>query len=141
MELKAKRFKQLSLDELYAILKLRVDVFVVEQQCPYEEIDGLDQKAIHLYLIEKEDIMAYLRILDEDDHAKIGRVIARKRRKGLGTKLMKEAIRICNEELDKNRIILEAQTYARAFYENLGFYPVSEPFDLDGIEHIKMIRE
>ena len=141
MELSVKSFYELSVDELYRILKLRVDVFVVEQNCPYEEIDDQDQEAIHLYLSDDEKIEAYLRIIDEDDHAKIGRVIAKKRRKGLGTTIMKEAIRVCKEVLKKDKIIVEAQTYAREFYEKLGFRAISEPFDLDGIEHIKMIRE
>ena len=141
MELLVKRFNDLSNDELYAILKARVDVFVVEQNCPYEEIDDMDQEALHLYLKDNDRIKAYLRIIDCDDHAKIGRVIATDRRKGLGTEIMNEAIRICKQDLKKDRIALEAQTYVQEFYEKLGFRQVSEPFYLDGIEHIKMIRE
>ena len=141
MELLVKRFNDLSNDELYAILKARVDIFVVEQNCPYEEIDDMDQKALHLYLKDNDRIKAYLRIIDCDDHAKIGRVIAIDRRKGLGTEIMNEAIRICKQDLKKDRIALEAQTYVQEFYEKLGFRQVSEPFYLDGIEHIKMIRE
>ena len=141
MELLVKRFNDLSNDELYAILKARVDIFVVEQNCPYEEIDDMDQEALHLYLKDNDRIKAYLRIIDCDDHAKIGRVIAIDRRKGLGTEIMNEAIRVCKQDLKKDRIALEAQTYVQEFYEKLGFRQVSEPFYLDGIEHIKMIRE
>ena len=141
MELLVKRFNDLSNDELYAILKARVDVFVVEQNCPYEEIDDMDQEALHLYLKDNDRIKAYLRIIDCDDHAKIGRVIAIDRRKGLGTEIMNEAIRVCKQDLKKDKIALEAQTYVQEFYEKLGFRQVSEPFYLDGIEHIKMIRE
>ena len=141
MELLVKRFNDLSNDELYAILKARVDIFVVEQNCPYEEIDDMDQEALHLYLKDNDRIKAYLRIIDCDDHAKIGRVIAIDRRKGLGTEIMNEAIRVCKQDLNKDRIALEAQTYVQEFYEKLGFRQVSEPFYLDGIEHIKMIRE
>ena len=141
MELLVKRFNDLSNDELYAILKARVDIFVVEQNCPYEEIDDMDQEALHLYLKDNDRIKAYLRIIDCDDHAKIGRVIATDRRKGLGTEIMNEAIRVCKQDLNKDRIALEAQTYVQEFYEKLGFRQVSEPFYLDGIEHIKMIRE
>lgn len=141
MELLVKRFNDLSNDELYAILKARVDIFVVEQNCPYEEIDDMDQEALHLYLKDNDRIKAYLRIIDCDDHAKIGRVIAIDRRKGLGTEIMNEAIRVCKRDLKKDRIALEAQTYVQEFYEKLGFRQVSEPFYLDGIEHIKMIRE
>ncbi|MBQ1566388.1 MAG: GNAT family N-acetyltransferase [Erysipelotrichaceae bacterium] len=141
MELLVKRFNDLSNDELYAILKARVDIFVVEQNCPYEEIDDMDQEALHLYLKDNDRIKAYLRIIDCDDHAKIGRVIAIDRRKGLGTEIMNEAIRVCKQDLNKDRIALEAQTYVQEFYEKLGFRQASEPFYLDGIEHIKMIRE
>lgn len=79
MNLKIKRFKELTTDELYAILKLRVSVFVVEQKCPYMELDGLDRGAIHVWLEEEDGIQAYLRILDrgvENENVAIGRVIA-----------------------------------------------------------------
>lgn len=141
MELVIKSFDQLSTQELYAILKLRVDVFVVEQACSYQEIDNLDQEAIHIYYKEGDDILAYLRLMDrgvESEYVSIGRVIAAKRRRGLGTDLMKEAIKAGQEIFDAEKIYLEAQVYARDFYENLGFKQTSPIFDLDGIDHIKM---
>ena len=141
MEIIIRRFNELSVDELYRILKIRVDVFVVEQNCPYEELDNMDQEAIHLYLMEDDEIKAYLRIIDEDDHAKIGRVISMDRRKGYGTIVMKKAIDVCENELHKDKIKIEAQTYARKFYENIGFVQTSKPFLLDGIEHIEMVLE
>ena len=115
MELKIKRFNELSLDELYKILKLRVDVFVVEQSCPYEEIDDNDQKAIHVWFEDKEKIMAYLRIMDkgvESEYVSIGRVIASERRKGFGTKILEEGIKVSKDYFNADLIYLEAQVYA-----------------------------
>lgn len=144
MELKVKRFNELSLDELYKILKLRVDVFVVEQSCPYEEIDDNDQKAIHVWFEDKEKIMAYLRIMDkgvESEYVSIGRVIASERRKGFGTKILEEGIKVAKDYFNADLIYLEAQVYAKILYEKLGFKVISDVFDLDGIPHVKMIKK
>ena len=100
MQLKTKRFDELSLDELYAILRLRVNVFVVEQCCPYPELDDRDQQALHVWLEDDEGIEAYLRVLDRGitgPHAAIGRVIAVKRRAGLGTKIVQAGIDTARE--------------------------------------------
>ncbi len=144
MELKIKRFNELTVDELYQILQLRVSVFVVEQQCAYPEIDDLDQDAIHVWLEDEDGIEAYLRMLDkgvENEHCAIGRVIAVKRRCGLGSRIMREGIRVAVDQFGANVIYLEAQTYAREFYEQLGFKQISDEFVLDGIPHVKMILE
>ena len=144
MELKIKRFNELSLYELYKILKLRVDVFVVEQSCPYEEIDDNDQKAIHVWFEDKEKIMAYLRVMDkgvESDFVSIGRVIATERRKGFGTKILEEGIKVAKDYFNAEAIYLEAQVYAKSLYEKLGFEVVYNEFDLDGIPHVKMIKK
>ena len=144
MNLKIKRFKELTTDELYAILKLRVSVFVVEQKCPYMELDGLDQGAIHVWLEEEDGIQAYLRILDrgvENENVAIGRVIAVKRHCGLGSRILEEGIKAAREILDAEKIYLEAQTYAKGFYEKQGFEQVSAEFLLDGIPHVRMILE
>ena len=144
MELKIKRFNELSLDELYKILKLRVDIFVVEQSCPYEEIDDNDQKAIHVWFEDKEKIMAYLRVMDkgvESDFVSIGRVIATERRKGHGTKILEEGIKVAKDYFNAEAIYLEAQVYAKIMYEKLGFKVISDVFDLDGIPHVKMIKK
>ena len=144
MELKIKRFNELTVDELYQILQLRVSVFVVEQQCAYPEIDDLDQDAIHVWFEDEDGIEAYLRMLDkgvENEHCAIGRVIAVKRRCGLGSRIMREGIRVAVDQFGANVIYLEAQTYAREFYEQLGFKQISDEFVLDGIPHVKMILE
>ena len=144
MELQIKRFNELTVEELYQILRLRVSVFVVEQRCAYPEIDGLDQDAIHVWFEDENGIEAYLRVLDkgvENEHCAIGRVIAVKRRCGLGSRIMREGIRVAEEQFSADAIYLEAQTYAREFYERLGFRQISEEFVLDGIPHVKMILE
>lgn len=144
MELYAKRFDELSLRELYDILKLRVSVFVVEQNCPYPELDDRDQDALHVFLAEDGEILAYLRIMDrgvESEYVSIGRVIAKKRRCGLGTMLLKEGLRLAEERFGADKVYIEAQVYARSFYEKQGFRQVSEEYLEDGIPHIKMIAE
>ena len=144
MKIIAKRFEELTLDELYAILKNRVDVFVVEQQCPYPEIDGKDKQAWHVMLMEGNEIAAYLRVLEAGvsfDHVSIGRVLSTKRRSGYGRILLKEGIRIAFEVLKAQEIWIEAQTYAKDFYANEGFKQTSEKFLEDGIPHIRMVLE
>ena len=144
MTLYIKRFQELSRDELYAILRLRVSVFVVEQNCPYLETDNLDQDALHVWLADEEGIEAYLRILPrgaESEYVSIGRVTAVKRRQGLGSRILAEGIRAARERMNADRIYLEAQSYAGALYEKQGFRKVSEEFLLDGIPHVKMLLE
>ena len=141
MEFYRKRFSGLDTNELYGILKLRFDVFVLEQECLYQEIDNLDQDAIHVYIKDGDEIVAYLRVLDrgvESEDVAIGRVIAKNRRQGLGTLVLKEGIKGAKEFFDDDAIYLEAQSYAKEFYENLGFEQISDEFLLDGIAHIKM---
>lgn len=144
MQLHIKRFQELTLEELYAILKLRIAVFVVEQNCPYLEADGNDQEAIHLWLEDEEGIQAYLRVLDrgvKSEHVSIGRVISMKRRTGLGTRLLQEGIRAAKEFFGADKIYVESQVYAKGLYEKQGFRVVSDEFLDDGIPHVQMIRE
>ncbi len=139
-----KTFDELTVDELYEILKLRVDVFVVEQKCPYAELDGRDRQALHVFLRDGGGIQAYLRVMDAGvcgPHVALGRVVARQRRRGLGTRILQEGIRAARAHFGGGPIQLEAQVYARAFYERQGFRAVSDPFDEDGIPHIRMLLE
>lgn len=141
MELICKHFTQLTRDELFQIYKLRVAVFIVEQQCAYPEIDDADQVAWHLWLQDGDGIAAYLRVLPPGatfDTASIGRVIAVKRRQGLGSRIVAEGIRAARERFGAQTITIEAQTYARALYERAGFVQTSEEFLEDGIPHIRM---
>ncbi len=142
MECHIKRFHELTVDELYDLLKLRTDVFVVEQKCPYPELDGLDREALHVWLSDEGGIAACLRVMDrgaESEHVSIGRVVAARRRQGLGTRVLREGIRAARERFGAEHIYLEAQTYARGLYEKQGFRAVSEEFLLDGIPHVKML--
>lgn len=142
MELISKHFTQLTRDELFQIYKLRVAVFIVEQQCAYPEIDDADRAALHLWLQDGEGIQAYLRVLPPGatfDTASIGRVIAVKRRQGLGARIVAEGVRAARERFGARTITIEAQTYARRLYEQAGFVQTSEEFLEDGIPHIRMV--
>lgn len=141
MELIIKHFKELTTQELFEIYKCRVSVFIVEQNCPYQEIDDADTVAYHIYLKDEEGIQAYARALPPGTtfkEASIGRVISLKRRCGLGTRIVKEAINVVKEKYNVNEIKIEAQVYARKLYENVGFVQTSKPFLEDGIPHIEM---
>lgn len=144
MRLYVKRYDDLTKAELYALAKLRIAVFVVEQNCPYMELDDRDQDAIHVWLEDEDGIEAYLRVMDrgvESEHVSIGRVIAVKRRSGIGTQVLSESIRVAEEYFAADQIYLEAQIYAKPFYEKSGFRQVSDEFLEDGIPHIQMIRK
>ena len=142
MELIVKHFSELSVEELFEIYKLRVSVFIVEQSCPYQDIDDADKSAYHVWLRDEDGIEAYARVLPAGvafPTAAIGRVIAVKRRCGLGTKIVTASIEAVREKLGADTI--EAQVYARSLYENLGFRQTSEEFLEDGIPHIQMQLE
>lgn len=141
MQIIAKTFQELSTEELFDIYKLRVAVFVVEQNCPYQEVDEKDKVSIHMMLKEEDRIVAYLRVLPPGasfPEASIGRVIAMERRKGYGSILVKEGIQKALETYKTDTITIEAQTYAEEFYTKLGFVRTSEEFLEDGIPHIQM---
>ena len=142
MELCVKRFSELTTEELYRLLRLRVCVFVVEQNCPYMELDDLDQNALHVWLEEDGGIKAYLRVLDrgaESEFVSIGRVLATQRGAGLGTEVLMAGIRAARERFGARQIYLEAQSYVKSLYEKQGFRQISEEFLLDGIPHLKML--
>lgn len=141
MEIFVKSFEELNIDELYEILRLRVDVFVVEQNCPYPEIDGIDKDAFHIFGIKDREIAAYARIYKENEEIHLGRVIAKERRKGYGTRVLKAAIKAAKENYDAEKIHIEAQTYAKNLYKKVGFVEDSDVFLLDGIRHIKMVLD
>lgn len=141
MKIFVKKFGELTSLDLYEILRLRVDVFVVEQACPYPEIDGKDLDAIHIYFKNCDQILAYARLYEEDGKVYLGRVIAKKRRKGYGSLILKEAIKVAEKIYQAKEIHIEAQTYAKSLYEKAGFAQISQPFFLDGIEHVKMVLE
>lgn len=139
MELHVKKYDELSVDELYEILKLRNEVFVVEQNCVYQDCDDKDKSAYHVWLSDGQ-ITAYLRIIPDDGegHAVIGRVISVSRRCGMGTRVLQEGIKVVQERLDVPEIRIHAQAYARKLYENQDFVQYGEEFLEDGIPHIAM---
>lgn len=142
MELVVRKFDELSTRELFEIYRLRVAVFVVEQQCPYQEVDEADRHAYHVFLRDESGITAYLRVIEAGaafPQVAIGRVIAVRRREGLGTKIVSAGLRVAREKLGAREVCIEAQTYARRLYENLGFVQTSEEFLEDGIPHIRML--
>ena len=142
MELTVKFFDQLTTNELYEILQARTAVFIVEQACSYQDIDGVDRQALHITLREDGKLLAYLRVFSHDeDTAQIGRVLATERRKGYAAAVLREGIRAAREILGKKAVYLEAQTYAIPLYEKEGFRPISEEFLEDGIPHVAMRLE
>lgn len=141
MELVVRKFSELSVEELLEIYKLRVAVFVVEQKCPYQEVDDADRTAYHVWLQDEDGIEAYARVLPQEvtfSTVSIGRVIAVKRRCGLGSKIVDAAINVARTNLHADKITIEAQVYARSLYEKHGFKQSSEEFLEDGIPHIQM---
>lgn len=141
MELIVKHFSQLSAEELFEIYRLRVSVFIVEQRCPYQDVDDADRIAYHLWLRDENGIVAYARLLPPGvtfPTAAIGRVIAVRRRCGLGTRIVDAAINAAREKLSADVITIEAQVYARSLYEKAGFVQTSEEFLEDGIPHVQM---
>lgn len=141
MELKIKHYKELTLDELHDIYRYRVAVFVVEQNCPYQEVDGNDKVSWHMWLEDKGEMIAYLRVLPAGttfDDVSIGRMICTRRRQGWATLLLQEGIKLAVEKFQADKITIEAQVYARSLYEKVGFVQASEEFLEDGIPHIIM---
>lgn len=141
-----KEFDELSLDELYEILKLRAEVFVVEQDCVYNDLDDKDQMAMHLFLKDGGEIIAVSRILPENvafEDMAIGRVIVKKeyRGHGIAKKIMQKAIDYIIKDLKKDKIRLSGQAYLVRFYEGLGFVKVSDVYLEDGIDHFEFLYE
>lgn len=136
-----KRFSELTVDELYQLLRARTEVFVVEQNCVYQDMDNDDQQAIHLWLTVDYRIVAVCRVCPAGTHMEgisIGRVITTERSRGYGRQIMIEAIAAAKEYFHATQIDIEAQEYAKGFYEKVGFSQSSGTFMLDGIPHIKM---
>ena len=139
--LHTKRFDQLTVDELYELLRIRSEVFVVEQNCVYQDLDRDDQEAVHLWLTEGGKVVALCRVCPAGTHMRevsVGRVITTERGRGYGKRIMLEGIAAAREHFHAKVIEIEAQEYAKGFYEQVGFRQSSDPFMLDGIPHIKM---
>lgn len=140
-----KSFNQLSINELYDILHLRSEVFIVEQNCIYQDIDYKDQKALHILLKNNNKIIGYTRIFKKGDfleNASIGRVLICKnnRKHNYGNKIMEFSIKSIKTKFKESKISISAQTYLKKFYKNLGFNTSGEEYLEDGIPHITMIK-
>ena len=146
MQCRWKWFSDLSVDELYEILKLRSDVFVVEQNCVYSDLDDLDRNGMHIWIEADGKVSTYARLLQPATRfpkASIGRVVTHPefRNRGLSRKLMFESIRVITEEWGEKEIKISAQKYLRKFYESLGFKVVTNEYLEDGIPHYGMLRK
>ena len=142
---KIKRFEALTTVELYDLLQLRSEVFVVEQNCVYQDIDYKDQKALHLIGEDNGQIVAYARLFkpkDYFDEASIGRVVVKPtyRDKKLGHILMREAVYFIKSQFNETKITISAQLYLKKFYESHDFIQTSETYLEDDIPHIEMKR-
>lgn len=140
-----KRFNELSTTELYAILQLRAEVFVVEQNCVYQDIDGKDVKALHVIGESEGKTVAYARLFQPGDYfeqASVGRVVvaANCRENKWGHDLMRESIAAIEQHFDEKQITISAQQYLKKFYESHGFVQTSEMYLEDDIPHIEMKR-
>lgn len=143
---KIKPFQALSLSELYSVLQLRSEVFVVEQNCVYQDIDGKDEKALHVLGECDGKIVAYARLFKPNDYfekSSIGRVIVNQdfRDHKLGHALMREAIEGIRNHFGESQITISAQLYLKKFYESHGFTKTSEMYLEDDIPHIEMKKE
>jgi len=138
-----KTFSELDKDELYQILRLRSEVFVVEQDCVYQDIDNKDQTAIHLIYKKEDEIIAYTRIFKKGDYYEnpsIGRVVVSKNNRGkdLGKEIMLESMKYISNNIKAEKIELSAQMYLDTFYKDLGFYSKGQEYLEDGIPHQRM---
>ena len=144
MELKIKKFNELTTDELYEIIKARIDIFVVEQNCPYSELDGKDRECYHVFYEEGGKILAYCRVAPRGvvyESVTIGRVITVARKTGLGKLLIKEAVNAAIEKFGAEKIEIGAQIQAQGFYEKCGFKVTDNKYVEDGIPHVMMYMQ
>lgn len=143
---KVKTFEEFTVSELYAVLKARIDVFVIEQNCPYPDLDNYDQKAVHIWAEENGDVLAYCRIFDKEikyDETSIGRVLTTEKGRGksLGKLLIKYAVDIIENRFHTSEIRISAQDYLLRFYGDFGFEDTGKKYLEDDIPHTEMIRK
>jgi ElaA protein len=141
-----KTYDQLTKKQLYTIIKERINIFIVEQNCPYPELDDLDQASFHLFLQEDDEVKAYCRILPKGvkyEEVSIGRVIVKEafRRQGIASDLMRYAVNFVEKELNETQIKIQAQDHLRQFYSSFGFKPISKTYLEDGIPHVDMLKQ
>lgn len=145
MQVFVKTFDQLTTEELYQILRLRSAVFVVEQDCVYQDVDNKDQKALHVVGVKDGEIVAYTRIFKPGDYfenVSIGRVVVAQdqRKYGLGKQIMQASLNAIKERFSNKPIEISAQSYLLKFYTELGFNAFGEEYLEDGIPHRRMLK-
>ena len=145
MTISVKSFNEFTTEELYEVLQLRSEIFVVEQNCVYQDIDLKDQKAIHVLGYFQNELVAYTRIFKPGDYfqqASIGRVLVKEsyRSRKWGYDIMEASIKAIEQRFLATSIKISAQQYLEKFYNNMGFLTVGEPYLEDGIPHVAMIR-
>ncbi|WP_411893995.1 GNAT family N-acetyltransferase [Winogradskyella sp. A2] len=145
LKTKVKTFQELSTQELYDLLQLRSEVFVVEQDCVYQDVDGKDHKALHILGYKDDVLVAYTRVFQPGDYfeeASIGRVVVKEsqRQHKFGYDIMNASIEAIKQKYKISKIRISAQTYLKSFYNNLGFNEVGEEYLEDGIPHINMLK-
>ena len=140
MKVVVQTFDELTTRQLYEILKVRAAVFVVEQECPYQDLDNIDFGATHITLWCDDELVAYSRVYRDAESGMwhIGRVLTMRRKQNFGLRIMQEALRVA-KSLGVDCIEIEAQSYAIPFYERFGFRISSEEYLLDGILHTRML--
>ena len=144
MSWKIQTYNELTTEELYKIIQLRVNVFVVEQQTCYEDLDNHDQNSIHISYVKNGELFAYARLLppgEKFDMTSIGRVITKQdvRGTGLGKEMIQLAINTIEKEWPGSEIFIQAQEYLKDFYGSFGFKQVSEPYIYDSLLHLDML--
>ena len=139
MNLIAKQFNELTTTELYEILKARSEIFIIEQNIHYQDMDDVDYDSLHCFFVEDNKVIAYLRAFyEKDDIVKLGRVLTLKHGNGVGRDLLEQSLIAIKKKMKCKKICMDAQKYAVGFYEKFGFKVTSEDFLEEGIVHSAM---
>lgn len=141
MKLTVKKFQELTTTELYEILKARAEIFIMEQEINYQDMDDIDYKSLHCFFIEDKKVIAYLRAFyqeNDGDIVRIGRVLTLQHGNGTGRDLLEQSLKVIKENMKCKKIVMDAQKYAVGFYEKFGFKTISDDFYEEGILHVVM---
>lgn len=140
MNLIVKSFAELTTNELYEILKARAEIFIMEQSILYQDMDDIDYKALHFFIMESTNVVAYFRAFytNDEDVVQIGRVLTLEHGRGLGKYLLENGLVLIKEKMNCKKICMDAQKHAVGFYEQFGFRVISDDFLEEGVIHQKM---
>lgn len=144
MNLIAKKFSELTANELYEILKARAEIFIIEQHINYQDMDDIDYKSLHCFFTENNQVIAYLRAFYQDNNKEtvtIGRVLTLKHGNGIGKDLLAQSLKVIKDKMKCKKISMHAQKHAIGFYEKFGFRIVSDEFLEEGVIHVTMELE